>query len=59
MRSSSPATDEPSYWHAHAILHLAAARHRLGDSDGAKDALSRARAELDELPDVGVLGELY
>jgi LuxR family maltose regulon positive regulatory protein len=51
--------DEPSYWHAHAILHLAAARHRLGDSAGATDALSRARAELDELPDVGMLAELY
>jgi LuxR family maltose regulon positive regulatory protein len=51
--------DDPSYWHAHAILHLAAARHRLGDAAGARDALSRARAELDELPDVGVLGELY
>ena len=51
--------DEPSYWHAHAILHLSAARHRLGDSDGARDAISRARAELDELPDVGSLGELY
>ena len=52
-------TDESSYWHAHANIHLAAARHRLGDSGGARDALSRARAELDELPDVGVLGELY
>ena len=35
------------------------ARHHLGDADGAADALARARAELDELPDVGVLGELY
>ncbi len=51
--------DESSYWHAHANIHLAAARHRLGDSAGAREALSRARAELDELPDVGVLGELY
>jgi ATP/maltotriose-dependent transcriptional regulator MalT len=51
--------DESSYWHAHANIHLAAARHRLGDSNAAKDALSRARAELDELPDVGILGDLY
>jgi ATP/maltotriose-dependent transcriptional regulator MalT len=51
--------DESSYWHAHANIHLAAARHRLGDSSAAKDALARARAELDELPDVGVLGDLY
>ena len=56
---SLPATDESSYWHAHANIHLAAARHRLGDASGARDALSRARAELDELPDVGMLGELY
>ena len=52
-------TDESSYWHAHANIYLAAARHRLGDSDGAGDALVRARAELDELPDVGILGDLY
>jgi LuxR family maltose regulon positive regulatory protein len=51
--------DEPSYWHAHAILHLALARHRVGDQGGAKEALSRAHAELDELPDVGMLGDLY
>jgi LuxR family maltose regulon positive regulatory protein len=51
--------DEPSYWHAHALLHLAAARHRLGESGPAADTLSLARAELDELPDVGALGELY
>ena len=51
--------DESSYWAAHANIHLAAARHRLGDSSGAKDALSRARAELDELPDLGILRDLY
>ena len=51
--------DESSYWHAHANIHLAAALHRVGDSAGAGDALSLARAELDELPDVGTLGELY
>ena len=53
------ATEESSYWHAHANIHLAAARHRLGDASGARDSLSRARAELDELPDAGMLGELY
>ena len=51
--------DEPSYWHAHANIHLGAALHLLGDSVSSRDALSRARAELDELPDVGMLGELY
>jgi ATP/maltotriose-dependent transcriptional regulator MalT len=51
--------DEPSYWHVHALLHLAAARQRLGDSVVAREALSLARAELDGLPDAGALGELY
>ena len=36
--------DAPSYWRAHALLHLAAARRRLGDDEGARDALSRAKA---------------
>src|SRR5262245_14866878 len=48
-----------SYWHAHALLHLAAALRPVGDTDRAKGALARARAELDELPDVGMLGDLY
>ena len=51
--------DAPSYWHAHANLHLAVARHRMGDSAGSRDALVRARVELDELPDVGMLRDLY
>ncbi len=51
--------DAASYWHAHALLHLAAARRGTGDRDGARDALARARTELDELPDVGALGDLY
>jgi LuxR family maltose regulon positive regulatory protein len=51
--------DDPSHWHAHAALHLAAARHRAGDGTGARDVLTRARAELDELRDVGMLGDLY
>jgi LuxR family maltose regulon positive regulatory protein len=42
----------------HALIHLAAARHLLGDGEGAGTTLARARAELDELPDVGMLGEL-
>jgi DNA-binding CsgD family transcriptional regulator len=51
--------DDPSHWHVHAMLHLAAVRHRLGDSGAAAEALALARAELDELPDLGVLDELY
>ena len=51
--------ESPSYWHAHALLHLAAARHRLGDEDGAQETLSRCRTELDELPDLGMLGALF
>ena len=51
--------DAASYWHAHALVHLATARHRVGDVQGAKEALTRARAELDQLPDVGVLSDLY
>ena len=49
--------DSP-YWHVHALLHLAAARHRVGDGEGAGTTLARARAELDDLPDVGMLGDL-
>jgi LuxR family maltose regulon positive regulatory protein len=51
--------DDATYWHAHALLHVAAARHRSGDNDGAHEALTRARTELDELPDLGVLADLY
>jgi ATP/maltotriose-dependent transcriptional regulator MalT len=51
-------SDEPSYWHLHAMLYLATARHRVGDSS-AGEGLALARAELDELPDAGVLEELY
>ena len=36
--------DESSYWHAHANIHLAAARHRLGDSSRRqRRALARPR----------------
>jgi LuxR family maltose regulon positive regulatory protein len=51
--------DEASYWHAHALLHLARARHRLSDTAAAKAALAQARAELDGLPDTGILADLY
>jgi LuxR family maltose regulon positive regulatory protein len=49
--------DSP-YWHVHALLHVAAARHQLGDGEGASTVLARARAEMDDLPDVGMLGDL-
>ena len=49
--------DSP-YWHVHALLHLAAARHQLGDAEGAGTVLARARAEMGDLPDVGMLGDL-
>jgi LuxR family maltose regulon positive regulatory protein len=48
-----------TYRHAHALLHLASARHRLGDTAEAQEALALAGADLDELPDAGRLGSLY
>jgi LuxR family maltose regulon positive regulatory protein len=48
-----------TYWRAHALIHLASARHRLGELAGAKEALALARAHLDDLPDAGRLGPLY
>jgi LuxR family maltose regulon positive regulatory protein len=53
---STPA--RPGYWHAHALLRLAAARHKLGEPDGARDALESARADIETLPDPGMLGAL-
>jgi LuxR family maltose regulon positive regulatory protein len=47
-----------TYWHVHALLRLASARHRLGDARNAKEVLARAMAGLDELPDRGMLGGL-
>jgi len=47
------------YWHAHALLRLAALRHHLGEDLAARDALALAKATLDELPDVGMLAELH
>jgi LuxR family maltose regulon positive regulatory protein len=55
-RLSAPA--RPGYWHAHALLRLAAARHKLGDPDAAGDALESARADLETLPDPGMLSAL-
>jgi LuxR family transcriptional regulator, maltose regulon positive regulatory protein len=48
----------PSYWHAHALLRLADARHRLGRVAEANDAVEAARAELEALPDSGMLASV-
>jgi ATP/maltotriose-dependent transcriptional regulator MalT len=53
---SSPAG--PGYWHAHALLCVARARHHTIDVEGACDALESARIELAALPDTGVLGSV-
>ena len=45
----------PSYWHAHALLRLAAARHRVGQEEEARQALEAARSEVEALPDAGML----
>ncbi len=56
VRLSAPS--RPSPWHAHALLRLASARHSLGEVDGARTALESARADLEKLPDPGMLGML-
>jgi LuxR family maltose regulon positive regulatory protein len=56
VRLSAPA--RPSYWHAHALLRLASARHKLGDPDAATEALELARVDLETLPDPGMLSVL-
>ena len=56
VRLSAPA--RPSYWHAHALLRLASARHKLGDPDAARDALELAHVDLELLPDPGMLRAL-
>jgi LuxR family maltose regulon positive regulatory protein len=48
----------PNYWHVHALLRLADAGHRLGERERASDILEEARAELNALPDAGVLALL-
>ncbi len=45
----------PSYWHAHALLRLTDAYHRLGHLTEANETLEAARAELEALPDTGTL----
>jgi LuxR family maltose regulon positive regulatory protein len=57
VRLSAPA--RPSHWHAHALLRLASTRHEVGDSAGARAALQSARADLETLPDPGMLGALF
>ena len=56
VRLSAPS--RPSHWNAHALLRLASARHKLGEMDGARKALESARADLEKLPDPGMLGVL-
>src|SRR3954471_10922326 len=46
----------PGYWHVHALLRLARARHHASDAEGASDAVESARIELDALPDTSMLG---
>jgi LuxR family maltose regulon positive regulatory protein len=56
VRLSTPS--RPSHWHAHALLRLASTRHKLGDTGGAREALESARADLETLPDPGMLATL-
>lgn len=48
----------PSYWHAHALLRLALARHGIADVAGAGAALEAAQADLDSLPIAPLLADL-
>jgi LuxR family maltose regulon positive regulatory protein len=56
VRLSSP--PGPNYWHAHALVRLASARHKVGEADRARAALDAARADLEMLPDPGMLSTL-
>ncbi|MFO7571722.1 MAG: LuxR C-terminal-related transcriptional regulator [Gaiellaceae bacterium] len=56
VRLSVPS--RPSLWHAHALLRLASARRKLGEVDSAREALESARADLERLPDPGMLSAL-
>ena len=49
----------PTFWRAHALVRLAAARHRLGDAVGAGEALAAAGGDLEQLPVAGMLDSLY
>ena len=52
--------DESSYWHAHANIHLAAARHRLGDVGRRAETRSRVPApSWTSFRTSAMLGELY
>jgi LuxR family maltose regulon positive regulatory protein len=48
----------PSYWHAHALLRLALARHGIADVEGAVAALEAAQVDLDSLPIAPLLADL-
>jgi LuxR family maltose regulon positive regulatory protein len=48
----------PSYWHAHALLRLALARHGVADVAGAEEALAAAQFDLDSMPVASLLAEL-
>ncbi len=52
------ATAAPSYWHAHALLRLALARHGVADVAGAGAALEAAQRDLDSLPVAPLLADL-
>jgi LuxR family maltose regulon positive regulatory protein len=56
VRVSAPS--RPSHWHAHALLRLASARHKLGDAYLAREALESANGDLETLADPGMLGAL-
>ena len=48
----------PSFWHSHALLRLAIARHGSADVEGARTALAAAQADLDSLPISPLLAKL-
>jgi LuxR family maltose regulon positive regulatory protein len=48
----------PTVWHVHALVLLARARHALGDTEGARDALDEARMEMEHLRDAGIVTAL-
>jgi LuxR family maltose regulon positive regulatory protein len=56
VRLSAP--PGPNHWHAHALVRLASTRHKLGEADRARAALDAARADLEMLPDPGMLSTL-